>query len=780
MASDFSKVNDNPTLEEALTLASLGWRVIPLHTVKDGRCSCGKDPCPDKPGKHPRTAHGSKDGTTAATAIRAWWKRWRTANLAVCTGQESGVWVLGPDGIAGIEALAELVREHGGLPRTPTARSGSGGRHNYFRWPADGNITNRRNHRGLPIDVRGEGGYAVAPPSCNIGGPYAWEIHPAECEPAEAPAWLLEWCRTAERPGGNPPPAPSPPRMTAANGLSVAERAIRYLSRMPPAISGQGGHGATMAAARVVVHGFDLGPGAGFQLLWEQYNPRCEPPWSEKELRHKCEEADTKPYGKPRGWLLEKEEPPGQVGTPPATDPPPWEPPLALVDVPAVEPFPVDVLPAAVVRFVEDVAAALPCPPDYVAVPALVIAGGAVGASRCLQIKPGWRERPCVYAGVVAPPGSAKTPAQKIVASPVYAEQARLHALYTRERDAYEAGATEAKPKERAAYVGDATVEKIADLLQGIPRGLVMIRDELVAWTLGMNQYRARGAGADRQFYLSVWAGEPVSVHRKSQQAGPLFVSDPFLSVVGGLPPDVLPQLRGEREISDGFMDRILFSYPVPPQAVGEDWCCVDDEAVEGWKGVLEKLWKMEPEKTEEGGTRPRFVRLTTCGRHEWERFTRGLAAEMNAEDFLEHLRGPWAKLRGYCARLALIVHMLRVAAGETEDQEVDGESVGRATRLVTYFQSHARKVHACVGADPRIPRAKTVLNWLRREKLTEFTKRAAHYALSGTFKTAEDLEPPLALLTQHGFIRPRSQADRPGPGRKPSPAYEVNPLWKH
>jgi putative DNA primase/helicase len=60
-----------------------------------------------------------------------------------------------------------------------------------------------------------------------------------------------------------------------------------------------------MYAARAVAWGFDLGAEAGLRLLWQHYNPRCQPPWSEKELRHKCEEADTVPFGKSRGWLLE-------------------------------------------------------------------------------------------------------------------------------------------------------------------------------------------------------------------------------------------------------------------------------------------------------------------------------------------------------------------------------------------------------------------------------------------------------------------------------------------
>lgn len=88
--------------------------------------------------------------------------------------------------------------------------------------------------------------------------------------------------------------------------LSVEARAIAYLAKCPPAIQGQKGSVALLNAARGVVYGFDLGQEVGYQLLDAHYNPRCQPPWSEKELRHKCKEADTKPFDKARGWLLDE------------------------------------------------------------------------------------------------------------------------------------------------------------------------------------------------------------------------------------------------------------------------------------------------------------------------------------------------------------------------------------------------------------------------------------------------------------------------------------------
>lgn len=89
--------------------------------------------------------------------------------------------------------------------------------------------------------------------------------------------------------------------------LSDAERITRaraYLARMPEAVQGQGGSTATYAAAVALVHGFLLSPGEAYALLANDFNPRCAPPWSEAELRHKIDDAGRKSHSQPRGWLL--------------------------------------------------------------------------------------------------------------------------------------------------------------------------------------------------------------------------------------------------------------------------------------------------------------------------------------------------------------------------------------------------------------------------------------------------------------------------------------------
>jgi hypothetical protein len=109
----------------------------------------------------------------------------------------------GSEGITGPAALARLQEVHGVLPTTLRARTGSGGLHLWFRMPADGlDITNRGrlrwDGRRTGLDVRGTGGYVVAPPSGHYsGGIYAWE---GSAEVAEAPAWLIELVRPKAAP----------------------------------------------------------------------------------------------------------------------------------------------------------------------------------------------------------------------------------------------------------------------------------------------------------------------------------------------------------------------------------------------------------------------------------------------------------------------------------------------------------------------------------------------------------------------------------------------------
>jgi hypothetical protein len=91
--------------------------------------------------------------------------------------------------------------------------------------------------------------------------------------------------------------------------LSVTERAARYLSVCDPAVAGSGGHNMTFRITCTLLHGFCLSPTETFQLL-KIYNEKCEPPWSDGELRHKILSAAGVGSSKGRGYLLDADIPP--------------------------------------------------------------------------------------------------------------------------------------------------------------------------------------------------------------------------------------------------------------------------------------------------------------------------------------------------------------------------------------------------------------------------------------------------------------------------------------
>jgi hypothetical protein len=136
---------------------------------------------------------GLHDATTAGAAVDAWWRARPHANVGIRTGAESGLVVLDVDGAAGAEALRDLVAQHGRFDAW-WARTGSGGWHAYLAHP-DETVPNSTKRVGPGLDVRGDGGYVVAPPSVHASlNPYRWSTGPGTVPPM--PGWLVEAARS--------------------------------------------------------------------------------------------------------------------------------------------------------------------------------------------------------------------------------------------------------------------------------------------------------------------------------------------------------------------------------------------------------------------------------------------------------------------------------------------------------------------------------------------------------------------------------------------------------
>lgn len=174
-AEGVGRMSEYPSMyDAAIEYAKKGFAVFPLK-YRD---------------KVPLTRNGCKDATTDAAQIKAWWQKYPNANIGLATGSVSqNVFVIDLDidedrGIDGYHSLEDWQREHGDFPETWTAITGRGGYHLYYR--GNGRIKNRA---GIidGVDIRGNGGYVVAPPSIHKNGNrYEWEYSPDEFEIAKA------------------------------------------------------------------------------------------------------------------------------------------------------------------------------------------------------------------------------------------------------------------------------------------------------------------------------------------------------------------------------------------------------------------------------------------------------------------------------------------------------------------------------------------------------------------------------------------------------------------
>jgi len=156
----------------------------------------GKPVFPCKPGgKEPLTRRGHIDATTDPRKIHMWWKRWPNANIAVPTGGRSGVLVVDVDHPASLDALEA---KHGKFSETRTHSTGSGGMHLIFAYPEGSGIRNSAGKLGEGLDVRGEGGYIIVPPSRTTGPYGVLDALPL----ADTPPWLIEILTEPQRTAG--------------------------------------------------------------------------------------------------------------------------------------------------------------------------------------------------------------------------------------------------------------------------------------------------------------------------------------------------------------------------------------------------------------------------------------------------------------------------------------------------------------------------------------------------------------------------------------------------
>lgn len=272
-SSDWTLPREKSMLDFSLEYAARGWPVFPCNPEN----------------KKPLVPKGHNAATIDPVQISAWWKSWPDAQIGVPMGRKVGFWALDLDQPDGLETCAILEDQHGHLPSTWEQRTGGGGIQQFFAYPKDGReVRNSASKLGKDIDVRGEGGYVIMPPSGHpSGGRYSWVFSPDDTPLADAPAWLL--ALAAKR-----------PEKAIEAGVCAVEslddpsfifNATDYLrERAPRALEGDGGDHTTFVVA-AKLRDMGLSETVALQLLLREWNEDCSPPWDADELEVKVGNA---------------------------------------------------------------------------------------------------------------------------------------------------------------------------------------------------------------------------------------------------------------------------------------------------------------------------------------------------------------------------------------------------------------------------------------------------------------------------------------------------------
>jgi replicative DNA helicase len=797
----------NDLLAAALGYAARGWRVFPVHTpTAGGGCSCGSGDCdPKNHGKHPVSRlvpHGCHDATTDEATIKRWWAAMPEANVAIATGSASGLWVLDLDSSDAWGALEDLL---GDAP-TPTHRVVTGrGLHLYYLWEEGlGNrahiLKGKLGASAPTADVRGEGGYVLAPPSLHASGRrYAEDV--AGREVARAGEGLLRLARKEE--------APTTSMIVRIAPGSLHPYASAALEGVYQAVSGarEGERNDTLNKEAYALGGLVANPAAGLSRATaeaELFSAARAAGLGDLESRKTIASGLNDGILKPRE-IPARETP--VATTAPTSTPPPWAPPVDFHQA-VVPAFPLDTLPGWLGAYVGAVATTTQVPPDLPGM--LALASLATCCAKRFIVKPreadGYQEPVNLFVVVALDPGNRKSSTFSLMTAPIeeyerevgervkveVAEKAAHYRVMERALEKAEQAAARVSGAERdqamdevrslagelagkrppvlpRLIADDATPEKLAGLLNDHGGRLAVLSAEGGLFDFLAGRYTSGAPNLDP--YLKGHAGDALRIDRIGR--APEFIPSPALTVGVTVQPDVLrgllakPALRGR-----GILARFLYSLPhsllgrrkiSPPP--------MQKPIAEAYRAHLRRLLFLP---TRQDGS-PEVVLLDPSAQQCFEEFAEWIEPRLSQDTGDLASIPDWAgKLVGAVLRIAGLLHAAELGERSPWEVPLGVDTMLRATRLGIYLIAHARAAFACMGADPRVEAAKHALRWLRGRDT--FTRRELFRAMQGRFSTVGDLDPVLALLEQHEVIRRQAAPPATRPGRPPAPTFEVNP----
>ena len=726
-------------LDAAVEYARMGWQVFPCHPT----------------GHQPLVGRGFYAATTDLDVIKSWWSRHPGAAIGLRTGEASGVFAVDIDPRHGGDiSLEHLEAEHGELPETVENQTGGGGRHVLLHWPGR-TVPCSTGRIGAGIDVKGDGGYIILPPSDHQSGrQYCWLIgqEPEEHEIAHAPEWLLDVIdRTI------PPSAPE----STAVGEEIPEG---YRNRT---LAGQAGHmrqiGMTTEEIAPAIQAINL--------------HRCRPPLDADEVERiarsigrydpdTCRQAQVECW--PERFLAPKTA--GGVTSAPTCAPQPAEVVSTSAPLVAYQPFPVDALPEPLQSFVIQATEAVGCDYAFVALPLLAALASAVGNTRRIELKRVWSEPAIVWTAIVGDSGTMKSPAMELALRPLRQRQSQAIKRHAEVMDEYQTeamrheldlaawkrsggeGLPPIEPEQPVllrCWCDDTTIEALAVLLLQNWRGLLMVRDELAGWLGGFDRY-AQGKGSDVAKWIEMHGGRSIMVDRKTGQPRTIYVPRAAVSVTGSIQPATLQRALGRAYFENGLAARMLLANP--PRRV-KRWTEteIDPSIEQAIAAVFDQLFDLEPVEGPDGDPEPGIVRLSPSAKAAWIRFYNEHADEQ--VELSGDLSAAWSKLEGYAARLALVIHLVRWASGEVSNADaLDEQSIAAGVALSRWFGRETERVYSILNEDEEGHDRRELVERIRRKggKLTVRDLQRSSRAHS----TSETAEAALEDLVQSGFGR--------------------------
>ncbi len=491
-----------------------------------------------------------------------------------------------------------------------------------------------------------------------------------------------------------------------------------------------------------------------------------------------------------------------------------WPEPTPLPDaLPPVQALDADLLPEALRGWVMDIAHRMQCPPDFPAVAALVALSSLIGARAVIQpkAKDDWQVVPNLWGAVVGRPGVKKSPALGEALKPLHRLQANEFELWHAAHDAWELDSkvavmqgdanekkakgladkdptkarallepvdTPAEPLARRYIVNDATVEKLGELLQQNPWGILSYRDELYGLLTGLDK---QGQEGSRAFYLQSYDGNQGYTFDRIGR-GTVHVPRVCLAMIGGIQPGKIQEyVRGAvsgGSADDGLLQR--FGLAVWPDTAGEfvhvdQW--PDTPAKQTAWAVFERLAQLEPASD----TEPHIWRFDAAAQALFAEWIVPFETELRGDALHPAMVSHLAKYRKLIPALALEFALI-----DTPDSGgVIGErELIRALAWGEYLRTHAHRLYAA-AVIPETTGAQTLLARIKGGKLADrdgvvgdsFTPRQIAVKGWAGLGTPDAVRKAADVLADYDWLRRDvvQSGDVLGRGR-PSDRYIINP----